>query len=92
MEMRIEELQQAHLSIDLPVLPVDICKMVDALWYHFDTQTTNLIMTVQTVHKIAMEVFAEAWNLGIINVGKLQDLAGKVFLQFMMQMAATAVK
>ena len=37
MEMRIEELQQAHLSIDLPVLPVDICKMVDALWYHFDT-------------------------------------------------------
>ena len=35
MEMRIEELQQAHLSIDLPVLPVDICKMVDALWYHF---------------------------------------------------------
>ena len=88
--MRIEELQQAHLSIDLPILPVDICKIVDALWYDFDTQTTNLI--VQTVHKMATEVFAEAWNLGIINVGKLQDLAGKVFLQFMMQMAATAGK
>ena len=69
MEMRVEELQQAHLSIDLPVLPVDICKIVDALWYDFDTQTTNLI--VQT-HKMATEVFAEAWNLGIINVGKLQ--------------------
>ena len=92
MEMRIEELQQAHLSIDLPVLHVDICKMVDALWYHFDTQTTNLIITVQTVHKMAMEVFAEVSNLGIINIGKLQDLAGKVFLQFMMQMAATAGK
>ena len=91
-EMRVEELQQAHLSIDLPVLPVDICKMVDALWYHFDTQTTNLIITVQTVHKMATEVFAEAWNLGIINIGKPQDLAGKVFLQFMMQMAATAGK
>ena len=90
MEMHIEELQQAHLSIDLSVLPVDICKIVDALWYDFDTQTTNLI--VQTVHKMATEVFAEAWNLGIINVGKLQDLAGKVFLQFMMQMAATAGK
>ena len=87
--MRVEELQQAHLSIDLPVLPVDICKIVDALWYDFDTQTTNLI--VQT-HKMATEVFAEAWNLGIINVGKLQDLAGKVFLQFMMQMAAMAGK
>ena len=90
MEMHIEELQQAHLSIDLSVLPVDICKIVDALWYDFDTQTTNLI--VQTVHKMATEVFAEAWNLGIINVGKLQDLAGKVFLQFMMQMAAMAGK
>ena len=49
-------------------------------------------MTVQTVHKMATEVFAEAWNLGIINIGKPQDLAGKVFLQFMMQMAATAGK
>ena len=89
MEMHIEELQQGHLSIDLLVLPVDICKIVDALWYDFDTQTTNLI--VQT-HKMATEVFAESWNLGIINVGKLQDLAGKVFLQFMMQMAAMAGK
>ena len=44
------------------------------------------------VHKMATEVVAEAWNLGIINIGKLQDLAGKVFLQFMMQMAAMAGK
>ena len=41
---------------------------------------------------MAMEVFAEAWNLGIINIGKPQDLVGKVFLQFTMQMAAMAGK